>query len=232
MEPAKEGRYFPRHVSLLQEEFVKTVLAGISILLLVHTSDTHAQLLRGFGLKAGAVSANQSWNYTSITSLPTDDRWGISVAGFLEFFDLPYLSAVLEFQYTQKGMSQTIPVYTQSNPEVVAYFMTKRPRVDYFSIPVLAKVRFSTPFATPYLMAGPRWDFLMSTKGDGFDAVTDKFKKSDFGATFGIGVEVPDLLPFDILAEFRYNSSLRDAFNNGFLAVRNRSFDMLLGVRF
>jgi len=224
-------RDYSSYVQLPLERFVKSLTVGISLIVLISTSNTHAQLLRGFGLKVGAVSAYQSWKYASIPDLPTETRWGLTGAGFFEFFDLPLLSGVLEFQYTQRGMTLTLPVYTESNPEVPAYYRTNRPRVDYLSIPILAKVRLNTPLLVPYLVAGPRWDFLISKKGDGFDTVVDKFKTSEFNATFGIGVELSEFLPTVLIAEFRYNPSFSDAFNNNFLAVRNRSFDFLLGVR-
>jgi hypothetical protein len=103
--------------------------------------------------------------------------------------------------------------------------------VDYLSVPVLAKVRLSFPAITPYLIAGPRADLLLSKKGDGFDAVIDKFKSTDVGGTFGLGVELHTLLPVGLLAEIRYNPSFRDAFKNEFLSVRNHSFDFLVGLQ-
>jgi len=74
-------------------------------------------------------------------------------------------------------------------------------------------------------------DFLLSKKGEGYDAVINKFKTTGFGATLGVGVEVTSLLPISLLAEFRYNPSFDDAFSNSFLTVKNRSLDFLLGVR-
>ena len=194
-------------------------------------STSHAQLVRGYGLKLGVVAANQSWRYTGTAELPTDHRWGFTAVGYLELLDIPILSALVEVQYTQKGMSESLPITTESQPEGTGEFITKRPRVDYLSIPVLAKVRLSMPVVVPYLVAGPRLDFLLSKKGEGYDAVINKFKTTGFGATLGVGVEVTSLLPISLLAEFRYNPSFDDAFSNSFLTVKNRSLDFLLGVR-
>jgi opacity protein-like surface antigen len=142
------------------------------------------------------------------------------------------LSALIELQYTQKGMTESIPITTESQPDGTGEFITKRPRVDYLSIPILVKARFSTPVIVPYLVAGPRFDILLSMKGDGFDVVVDKFKTSEFGATLGFGVEVTFWHPIGVLAEFRYNPSFGDAFSSNFLRVKNRSLDFLLGARF
>jgi hypothetical protein len=207
------------------------ITVALAIIIFTCTTTTHAQLLRGYGLKLGTVAAYQSWKYSSFPDLPTETRWGFTGVGFLEFFDLPLLSVVAELQYTQKGMTLTLPVYSESDPEVPAYYRTNRPRVDYLSIPILAKVRFTTPLFEPYLIAGPRWDLLLSKKPDGFDVVIDRFETSEFSATLGIGFELSQILPIGVMAEFRYNPSFRDAFNNNFLTVRNRSLDFLLGVR-
>jgi hypothetical protein len=155
----------------------------------------------------------------------------LTAVGYLELLDIPILSALVEVQYTQKGMSESLPITTESQPEGTGEFITKRPRVDYLSIPVLAKVRFSMPVIVPYLVVSPRLDFLLSKKGEGYDAVINKFKTTGFGAALGVGVEVTSLLPISLLAEFRYNPSFDDAFSNSFLTVKNRSLDLLLGVR-
>ena len=96
---------------------------------------------------------------------------------------------------------------------------------------MLAKVRLPISDIVLYAVGGPRYDILLSKKGDGYDVVIDKFRSSEFGATFGVGVELTSILPRSVLAEFRYNPSFTDAFNNNFLTVRNRSLDFLLGVR-
>jgi hypothetical protein len=163
--------------------------------------------------------------------MTTDYRWGITGGVYVELLDVPLLSLVAEVQYTQKGMSFSLPVTTESQPFGTGQFMTLSPRVDYLSFPLLAKLRLLFPILTPYIIAGPRADLLVYKKGDGFDAVIDEFKSTDVGATVGVGVEVNTPLPVGLLAEVRYNASLTDSFKNEFLTVRNRSFDFLVGLR-
>jgi hypothetical protein len=194
-------------------------------------SMTHAQLVRSYGIKLGTVAANQSWKYADTPELTTSARWGITGGVYIELLDLPIVSVVGEIQYTQKGMRFSVPVTTESHPEGTGQFITESPRVDYLSIPVLAKVRLSFPAITPYLIAGPRADLLLSKKGDGFDPVVDNFKSTDVGGTLGLGVELHTLLPVGLLAEIRYNPSFRDAYKNEFLSVRNHSFDFLVGLQ-
>jgi hypothetical protein len=194
-------------------------------------SMTHAQLVRSYGIKLGTVAANQSWKYTDTPELTANERWGVTGGVYIELLDLPLVSVVGEIQYTQKGMTFTLPVTTELQPEGTGQFITQSPKVDYLSVPVLAKVRLPLPAVNPYVIAGPRADLLLSKKGNGFDAVVDKFKSTEVGGTFGLGVELHTLLPVGLLAEIRYNPSFRDAFKNEFLSVRNHSFDFLVGLQ-
>jgi hypothetical protein len=194
-------------------------------------SMTHAQLVRGYGIKLGTVAANQSWKYADTPELTTSERWGVTGGVYVELLDLPLVSVVGEIQYTKKGMTFSAPVTTELQPNGTGQFITQSPKVDYLSIPVLAKVRLPFPAISPYLIAGPRADLLLSKKGDGYDAVVDNFKTTEVGGTFGLGVEVHTLLPVGLLAEIRYNPSFRDAFKNEFLSVRNHSFDFLVGLQ-
>jgi hypothetical protein len=194
-------------------------------------SMTHAQLVRSYGFKLGAVSASQTWHYTDTSDLTTGYRWGVTGGVYVEVLDIPLLSFIAEIQYTQKGMTFSVPVTTESQPNGTGQFITMSPRVDYLSVPLLAKLRLPSPIITPYLIAGPRVDLLLFKRADGFEAVIDKFESTDFGGTIGLGVELHTLLPVGLLAELRYNPSFRDSFKDEFLSVRNHSFDFLLGLR-
>ena len=193
-------------------------------------SNLHAQLLQSYGLKVGVVGANQSWRFLGVPELPTNNRWGFTASAFLEFFDHSSLSVLLEVQYTQKGMSESIPLTTESQPEGTGEFRTIRPRADYISMPLLVKLRYPQSVLSPYLIAGPRVDRLLYTRGDGYDAVVDKFHTFEFGATIGIGLENTSLLPVSVLAEFRYNASFTHSFRNDYVNVTNRSIDFVVGV--
>jgi hypothetical protein len=198
---------------------------------LTAASITHAQFVRGYGIKLGTVAANQSWKYTNTPELTTSARWGVTGGVYIELLDLPLISVVGEIQYTQKGMKLSTPITTESHPEGIGQFLTESPRVDYLSVPILAKVRLPFPAISPYLIAGPRADLLLSKKGDGFDPVVDNFKSTEVGGTFGLGVELHTLLPVGLLAEIRYNPNFRDAYKSEFLSVRNHSFDFLVGLQ-
>lgn len=204
---------------------------SIMSLCLFSTIAAQGQLVRGWGVKVGAVTATESWDYTVNINFPADRRWGLDVGAFIEFLDVPLISVLGEVHYIQKGFSQTLPVTTAAQPDGTGEYITMKPRVDYISIPVLAKVRFDLGLISPYVIAGPRFDFLVGKDPQGYDAVLDNFKSGDVGISVGAGTEV--LLPIlpPLLAEFRYSPSFSEAYNSNALTVKNESFELLLGVR-
>ncbi len=210
---------------------MKTNIAAILCLCFVAPIIAHGQLTRGWGIKVGAVSATESWDYTADINFEADRRWGLDLGAYVEFLDVPVISVLGEVHYIQKGFSQTLPVTTTAQPLGTGEFITMKPRVDYLSIPVLAKLRFDLGLVSPYIIAGPRFDFLLSKDTEGYGDVLDNFKSQDVGISVGAGAEVAlPILPA-LLAEFRYSPSFSEAYNSNLLTVKNESFELLVGVR-
>jgi hypothetical protein len=199
--------------------------------ILFTTPAVHAQIIRGYGLKLGAVSASQTWDFDFNVNLPVEARWGYDAGIFVEVLDIPYFSILTELHYIQKGFSITLPITTPVFPEGTGQYATLRPRADYLSIPLLAKVRFETGVIDPFFYAGPNFDILLGSKAEGVNAVFDKLKATGTGATFGAGVEIPSAIVTSLLAEFRYSPSFDNAYVNNHLTVKNHSFEILVGVR-
>lgn len=208
----------------------RSLSVAAAIALLLWQSGAQAQLRRSYGIKIGAVGANETWS--DITGdWNTKSRWGFTADAYAEIPLSRFLSAQGEIQYTQKGMSLSVPVTTASQPDGSGQYYTISPRIDYISIPLLAKLRIPLIPITPYILVGPRFDFLILKKADGLDPVVDNFDNMDYGLTVGAGVELDSLLPFGLLAEFRYNPNAYDSYESGSQRVRNRSLDFLVGIR-
>ena len=212
---------------------MRSKIGEILCIVLLFSAAGNAQLLSGFGVKGGAVSAIQSWDYPAFgTSLPNDHRWGIDLGVFVEGLRLPYFSVLGEVHYIQKGFSTSLLITTPQSPDGTGEFLTLRPRLDYLSIPILAKLRFETGVLTPYIYAGPRFDIRLGHNEELVGAVYEKFKSTDVGASLGVGLELPLTAMPDLLVEFRYSPSFADAFKTQSVIVRNESFEILLGVLF
>ncbi len=210
---------------------MRSAFLAAAFVLLLAQSGAYAQPKRTYGVKLGIVGANETWTMISSADLGTSTRWGFTAEVFAEIPLFRYLSAVGEIQYTQKGMRYSAPVTTISQPDGTGEYYTMRPRIDYISVPMLARLRIPLHAVTPYLLVGPRFDFLISSRADGLDAVVSRFDRMDYGLTLGAGVELDSIFPFGLLAEFRYNPNVYDSYESSYLSVRNRSLDFLIGVR-
>ncbi len=210
---------------------LKSTLLAVVLIVLLGQACSQAQLNRTYGIKIGAVAANESWTDIGGFNWKTDTRWGFTAAVYAEAPLWKFLSAQGEIQYTQKGMNFSIPVTTASQPDGSGQYYTISPRIDYISIPILAKLRIPFAVVTPYVLIGPRFDFLLSRYPDGLDQVVNNFDKMDYGLTLGAGLELNSLFPFGLLAEFRYNPNAYDSYRSGSQSVSNRSMDFLVGIR-
>ncbi len=202
--------------------------------LLLAASPTLAAPWDRCGLMLGAATATQSFDYAANLDFPTEYRWGVDAGVFFEPVSLSLLSVSAELHYIQKGFYQRTLITTAYQPEGNGSYWTNRTRLDYLSIPVLAKLRLPARSFSPYLLAGPRLDVLVGRAAHepGLDSVYGELRRTDLGASFGVGVELASPALPGILAELRWSPSFTRAFNNGLLVVRNRSFEILAGVRF
>lgn len=201
-----------------------------AIILFLAQSVTLAQVRENYGIKIGAVGANETWTGFA-SNWNMKNRWGFTADAYAEIPFFRSFSAQGEIQYTQKGMKVSVPITTVSQPDGTGQYRTISPRIDYVSIPLLAKLKIPLTSLTPYILVGPRFDILISREPDGLDAVVNNFDKMDYGLTVGAGIELDSLFPFGILAEFRYNPNAYDSYQSGYQTIRNRSVDFLVGVR-
>jgi hypothetical protein len=190
-------------------------------------NEGNAQLVKNYGLKMAVTSADQEFGMT----LDTKRRVGFNIGAFAEWLDVPLFSVITQVEYTQRGTGQVFIMTGPSGPEPIGR-KTLYSRLDYISVPVLAKLRFQTGLISPYILAGPRLDFLLGYKSDegAFNTLYDKFKKTTFGASTGIGVQVESFLPVTLLAEARYNFDLTDSYDAYSWKVRNNALDFWLGI--
>jgi hypothetical protein len=153
---------------------------------------------------------------------------------------------MLEIHYVQKGMKEKSDVTGESGPESIGSWR-KTFESDYLSVPLLVKWRKLEGRITPYAVVGPRIDVFLSKKvknafdppsinpgirADWQDLYTDiRFHKTDVGVTAGLGVEAILKGGFSVLLEFRYDPSFTKAVDGQSLSLRNRSFQILAGIR-
>jgi opacity protein-like surface antigen len=204
----------------------------IFFMTVVLQTSSPGQAVRGVGLKVGGASASQTWSYSSNGNLETERRWGFDVAVFAEWLNIPVFSFLTELHYVQKGMKESVPITNEQNPDGTGDYMTLSPRVDYLSVPILAKARLNDGEFSPFIVVGPRVDFLLQTRGEGFQVVLDKFEKVDFGVSVGAGLDIRTFEKVQLGFEFRFSPSLKDGYSTQFLNVRNSSMEFLIVAGF
>ncbi len=205
---------------------------GISIAIILFCfSSAYPQLLKGYGLKTGIVIADQHFEYGPYakveTALDRKHRTGFDIGIYVEWLNLPFFSMLTEAHYVQKGMINEGIAYNEFGTLMGTVKFDNR--VDYLSVPILAKIAVKTPSFSPYLVAGPRFDFLLGYNSTGGEFLYDRFKDLDMGGDIGIGVE-SNTRPLKVLLEFRYSPDFTYAYKSDLLKVKNNSFEILFGL--
>lgn len=199
----------------------KTMVLIILALFFCSHSSLFSQNVRSFGFKFGQARTNQIWTFFEVTDPTKKTRAGISAGAFVEFTALPLLTVNLEGHYIQKGFS----VENQNTGKIDS------PRIDYITIPLLARFQFTERIES-YVLAGPRLDFKINSGNSEFSSIFDEFQYLDYGWTLGAGFELPSVLSTKLIFEIRYSPSITKAFSNGLAAAENESMELLMGVAF
>jgi hypothetical protein len=203
---------------------------GIPVaLVLAISSAAHAQTLEGYGAKVGVFMANQDFDYTFGFGFDTNDRTGFDIGVYAEWLDLAFFSLLTEVHYIQKGMEHEERRLNEFGEELAPRKWDSR--VDYLSIPILAKITIQANHVSPYFIMGPRIDLFLGYNSDLSGALYDEFERVDIGGDFGIGVG-NNSGPMRMLLEFRYSPDFSNAYKTDLLKVKNNSFEILFGLGF
>jgi hypothetical protein len=201
------------------------------IVILLESPTAIAQLLKSYGLMAGVVAATQSYDYHDHPylhgSLNTSYRWGFAVGGELEFFESPLLDISAELLYIQKGYSIPLELTSPQLPEGTGDFITVQPRCDYLSVSPTGRLTFASIGPSLYALFEPRFDFLLWKNETSLD-----LNSLDIGATLGVGIQFSIQSFPKFFIEGRFSPSFTGAFHGQYLTVKNKSFEILTGVRF
>lgn len=184
------------------------------------------QTVSGFGIKGGVGLADQNFAYRDGFANEFKHRTGFDAGFYVQWLKKSSFNILTEFHYLQKGMKSEQILTGQDGPEPLGSFLVEN-RVDYLSVPILAKVSLRETTLQPYLVVGPGFDFLLSYDSDFFKAVYEKFSAVDVTANIGVGLQSGQLL-----FEARFSQGIRNAYQTESLQVKNRTFTALVGLTF
>ncbi len=205
----------------------RRLLAAFAVIGLA--SVTSASSLSAVGAKLGIATADQELRQTTPgITLDFQRRKGLGVGVFGEWFRGPAFSLVTEVNYLQKG-SVDEQAWTDATGSTLGTLRLES-RVNYLSIPVLAKARYEAGRVAPYVLVGPRMDVHLSHETDALGSVYDDLERTVYGVDIGAGAEYSLSSRWSVLLEGRYSHDLTDAFESETAHMKNRSFQVQGGV--
>lgn len=227
---------------MLSRSATATLLLAVAALALPASS--HAQLIDRFGVKAGVVSASASAEFSEEVSGDQFGRrtgWAASV--FAEKRVLPFLSMVGEVGYVQRGFVERLDHYVQRGIILAEDDRSAQAtsRLDYLTIPVMAKLGYDLAPATLYAMAGPRIDVLLDRERGWFELrnaggrfrghLARSYDSTAIGGTVGLGIATESWFPARVLLETRYDFDVTDSYPLN-PEVRSNTFSVVAGIAF
>lgn len=194
-----------------------------------------AQWLKAYGVKAGINSSDASIKYqNSDFEVKTQKRAGFDAAFFFEWGKSPVLSVITQAEYVQRGFIQE---QDEGSP-VPKGILRSSARLDYVSVPVMIKLQLPSLMSGPYVVFGPRADFLVNraggrfTGGDLKSALHEVFEDRAFGGTVGLGFDTEKLARLPLLVEARYDFDFTENSGPTLWRAKNKAFDFYLGIKF
>ncbi len=203
------------------------------LVILFFTFSLQAQFLKSFGVKFGGATTNQERKYhlpTSghdaiVTIQPNKNLVGLSAGVYAEFKGYSIFDILLELNYLQKG-------FVREEQYTTGESYTLKQRTDYLNFSLLIKAKVYDGIVTPYLIAGPRYDFEITKTGYGVDnPYYEAFNKNLFGFYFGVGSKF-DLFNINLLAEAIYDLGITDLYDDSLVRVTADTFIFRMGISF
>jgi hypothetical protein len=210
----------------------------LSLLLMVLlTKALSAQFVDKFGVNAGLLHVNQSWNQKFLDQQSTKDyRWGWSLSLFTEKELSKNLAIKVDAGYLQNGCKDNT-VWKLSDGQDIT---DKNDNLVLHNLSLSQALKI-IPFDkkwSPYLLLGFRENLLLGAKsptftepGSGqvlepFKVYIDDFKKFNLDALIGIGVEVNNLYYFEI----EYSPSIAPIYDKNDATIKNFYWGAKLGL--
>jgi hypothetical protein len=184
-----------------------------------------AQFFQGIGITAGVTKAKQKWFVlmpdSSTEILKKKNRIGFNGSLRAEFINSEYVRWITEFQFNQKGCKDKTDSATYKN------------RLNYICWNNFLKLQFETFEGFPYLLMGPRVEYLLNKKITS-PALTGDFKKFNFSWSVGVGFEKIVYSYFKPFIEIHYNpdTPFYYAYETVPLDIRNRAWELRIGLIF
>jgi hypothetical protein len=204
---------------------------SIALLIFLLQFESPAQVCRSYGIKLG-VSYSDLYFGAYKPGL-TRRIPGLGAAVFAEWFNTSPFSVITQLELTQRG--SILDIYsTEDLLSREIGLVGDYSRLHYLSAPILAKWTFGKKALSPYVLLGPRVDYLLwyATDSGFLDGTYKEFNKVVVGGSAAIGCDSGSLLPIVLVAEVRYDFDFSNSSKYPESTIRKDSFDLWLGWAF
>lgn len=199
----------------------------LCFLLFYGSTQAFSQALNSYGLTFGVTRSTEKWDSTNY-SQKMRFRNGLNGSFFLEFYYHDRFTWRTELMYNQKGaklLDTVFSVYAKS-------------RTNYACWNNYLRIRHEMYDYTPYILIGPRVEYLVSASGTpshppakDFSAVQPILNMFHISAAIGAGCEYNAYDPWILFAEFYYNRDVTNAYSAKDFSVRNRNYELKVGIK-
>ena len=169
-----------------------------------------------FGIKSGINFSTLRLDGTGSGAWETDWKTGLVAGGFVNVQISKRFAIQPEFIYSSMGGHLVSPGVG-----------TDRYRINYFSIPILAKIKICNSMSA---VVGPQVDILIQAKkytDAGYFKVTDNFEDHDFLVTGGL-----EYWPLKFLClTGRYMYGLTDIDPGSLMSMKNQGLQITVGIK-
>lgn len=181
--------------------------------------ETNAQILSAWGITGGISYCNQKYRYKQPDALEKKKYLlGYNGSLFLEISSKDHVRWVMEGQYNQKG------AIDKKGGDY-------KNRLQYVSFNNYIKIRKEFISVIPYILIGPRIDFLVG-QNTMAPPITDLFSPLHISLAFGVGNEIVSYGNVSFISEFFYNPDILDAYETFPLYIKHTNFELRVGLRF
>jgi opacity protein-like surface antigen len=179
-----------------------------------------AQFVNSIGLTAGVSAGNQKFFFKDPVAISKKKYTvGFNASFFAEFFSHDYARWVSEIQYNQKGSIDKQPEQNYPN------------KLQYLSWNNYLKLRYEMYSIIPYVLVGPRLDYML-TQSITSPEIVSSFSKLNLSAGLGGGVEFISYSNFKFLVEAFYNPDILPAYVTPDLHVKNKNIELRIGLKY
>jgi hypothetical protein len=177
-----------------------------------------AQFIDAIGLAGGITYGIHDWFPSEFN---TQERYllGLNGAGFAEFFHYEMIRWRVELEYNQMGSKELVYSYYTN-------------RTTYLTLNNYLKIQFRMLHIIPYILVGPRVEYLLINSPQKYGDVIGAFPKFFFTVAIGGGVELNTKSLFRPFIEGFYNRDLLPSYHSAMYTIYYHGFEARIGFRY